>query len=71
MKVSAPSRPSFVLGSRPSTLYAPRTQPRPKGDITAAPPRIKAAPGTSSRNYGKPSAQTGPGFGLTGLTGES
>lgn len=69
-KVSVPSRPSFVLGSRPPDMYAPRVAPRPQGNIMSAPPRIKPALGVTQ--YGKSqSPAQGPGFGLTGLTGET
>lgn len=57
-----PQRPSFVLGSRPSTLYAPKGTPRASGDITHAPPRItQNSPG--QRQYGK---QFPAPFGSTG-----
>ena len=68
-KVSGSSRPSFVMGSRPPDLYAPRVAPRPQGNILQ-PPRIKPAVG--QRQYGKNTGtSTGPGFGNTGLTDES
>ncbi len=64
--VTTPRRPSFALGTRPPDLYAPRMGSRPSGDISK-PPRITPMPG--QRAYGKQSQQ--PGFGDTGLTGES
>lgn len=71
-KVPTSSRPSFVMGSRPSNLYAPRSAPRAQGNILKQPPSI--VPQTQQRNYGKadPSANTtSQGFGNTGLSGES
>lgn len=51
--VSAPpGRPSYVLGSRPSSLYAPKFGKREDGDITHAPPRIVQNK-ASQRDYGK------------------
>lgn len=71
-KVSTPKRPSFVLGSRPPSLFSPHMASLPKGDITHAPPRITAGPtGSSTRNYAKTSAKPGVGFGNTGLTSET
>lgn len=70
-KVSTGSRPSFVMGSRPPDLYAPRVAPRPQGNILKQPPRIQPA-GASQRQYGKAAQPpSGPGFGNTGLTNES
>lgn len=46
-----PSRPSYVLGSRPSSLYAPKSAPRADGDITR-PPRI-VQNSASQRDYSK------------------
>lgn len=58
--VSAPpQRPSFVLGSRPSSLYAPKSQPREDADISKAPRIVQNSP--SQRQYGKSP------FGTTGL----
>lgn len=66
----AVSRPQFVLGSRPPSLFNPRMGAKPSADISAKPPRIE--PMTGQRNYGKkPGAVSGIGFGNTGLTGES
>lgn len=63
---AARAHPDYVWGSRPSDMYAPRTQSRTQGDITKAPPRITAK---DTRSYGKNTPSTG--FGLTGLTHES
>lgn len=49
-KVTVPSRPSFVMGSRPPDLYAPRIAPRPQGNILK-PPRI--TPLSGQRKYAK------------------
>lgn len=68
-KVSSPGRPSFVMGSRPPDLYAPRVAPRPQGDILKQPPRIQ--PQTQQRQYGKANPNTTFGFGNTGMTNES
>lgn len=73
-KVSSPGRPSFVMGSRPPDLYAPRVAPRPQGNILKQPPNI--APGAAStRQYGKgaqaPAQAGGSYIGNTGLTDES
>lgn len=73
-KVSTNSRPSFVLGSRPPDLRAPRFASNPEANITQAPPRIKPigpGGGPATRQYGKTSPIAGPGFGNTGLTSES
>lgn len=67
------SRPSFVLGSRPPDLYAPRVAQRPQGNILKQPPRIQP---TQTRQYGKQATQSpaqagGSYIGNTGLTDES
>lgn len=64
-KVPSAGRPSFVMGSRPPDMYAPRVAPRQQGDILKQPPRIQ--PQSGQRQYGK----SQQGFGNTGLTGES
>lgn len=71
-KVPSRSRPSFVYGSRPPDLYAPRLAERPQGNIIKNPPRITAGPtGASTRNYAKTPPSAAVGFGDTGLTSES
>lgn len=71
-RVSTPTRASFVLGSRPPDLRAPRFASNPQANITKAPPRITPLPsGSKTRNYAKNTASSGPGFGDTGLTNES
>lgn len=73
-KVSSSGRPSFVMGSRPPDLYAPRVAQRPQGNILKQPPKISPN-AASTRQYGKASAQPaqagGSFIGNTGLTNES